>query len=91
MEQVQNWESVGSYLHVPYSKLQEIKQHPSTVREKSISVGHYWVSANPDASWEMLAGAFYWKAEEGASAMVTQYLPNGTFVVYAVVFHFLNF
>ena len=90
MEQVQNWESVGKYLHVPYSKLQEINQHPSTVREKSKGVGCFWVNSDPDASWEVLAGAFYWKEEGRAAAMVTQYLPNGTFVFYVLMFHFLN-
>ena len=77
MGKVGDWERVGEWLDVPYSKLQEIKQLSTSDREKSQSLGRYWVTNAPGASWERLGHALYYKGEETAAAMVKQYLPKG--------------
>ena len=74
MAEVRDWESVGSWLNVPYSKRQEIMQQSSTEREKCLAVGDYWVNTDPDASWERLAWVLYQSQEEKALAVVKQYL-----------------
>ena len=53
------WERVGFQLLVPHSKLQEIKQLSASDREKSQSLGRYWVTNAPGASWERLGYALY--------------------------------
>ena len=79
MEEVENWEMVvdDMGLHIPDCKLQEIKQHPSTGREKNFAVVEYWFNTEPFASWKGLAKTLYWKAEERAVAMAMSYLPKG--------------
>ena len=74
MAEVEEWDSVGIWLHVPDSKRQEIKQQSSTKREKSLALGDYWVNTDPDASWEGLARALYKRGEERALAVTKQYL-----------------
>ena len=44
MAEVRNWRRVGSWLDVPDSKVQEIRQQSSTEREKSLALGDYWVT-----------------------------------------------
>ena len=46
-------------------------------REKSQSLGKYWVTTAPGASWERLGNALYREGEETAAAMVKQYLSKG--------------
>ena len=75
MEKVQNWEEVGSKLGVPSSKRDEIEEQSSTEMEKSHQVGQYWVSTDPDASWEELGRGLYRSGEETAAMMVKEYLP----------------
>ena len=73
-------ESVGTGLHVPYSKRQEIKQQPSTEREKNLELGDYWVNTDPNASWEKLARALYRCYPGGGErplGVVKQYLQQG--------------
>ena len=77
MAEVGNWESVGTALGVSYSKQKEIRQQSSTERKKSLALGDYWVNADPDASWEKLTRALYWKGEERAVAVTKQYLQEG--------------
>ena len=77
MAEVGDWERVGSWLDVPYSKLQEIKQQSSTEREKSLALGDYWVNTDPHASWEKLARVLYKIGEERALAVAKQYLQQG--------------
>ena len=77
MGEVGDWERVGQWLEIPDSKLQEIKQLSTSDREKSRSLGKYWVTTVPGASWERLGYALYNKGEETAAAMVKQYLPKG--------------
>ena len=83
MGEVGDWERVargGMYtlgLGIPDSKLQEIKQLSSSEREKSQSLGRYWVTNAPGASWEVLGNVLYQEGEETALAMVKQYLPKG--------------
>ena len=74
MAEVKNWIGVGISLGVPPSKLEEISQQSSTVREKSLALGDYWVNTDPDASWERLARELYRKGEERAAAVTKQYL-----------------
>ena len=69
--------SITFGLRIPDSKLQEIKQLSTSDREKSQSLGRYWVTNAPGASWERLGHALYYKGEETAAAMVKQYLPKG--------------
>ena len=76
MAEVGDWVVVGSLLGVRYSKRQEIKQS-STVREKRLALGDYWVNTDPDASWERLAGVLYQCGEKRALAVTKQYLPQG--------------
>ena len=77
MGKVQRWERVGGMfgLNVPPSKLQEIKELPSTEMEKCLELGKYWVNTHPDSSWEQLGTALYESGEERAATMVKQYLP----------------
>ena len=77
MGEVGDWERVGLELDVPHYKRQEIKQLSTSQREKSQSLGRYWVTNAPGASWEVLGSALYEKGEETALAMVKQYLPKG--------------
>ena len=77
MGEVGNWERVGQWLGVPHSKRQEIKQLSTSDREKSQSLGRYWVTNAPGASWESLGNALYKQGKERALAMVKQYLPKG--------------
>ena len=77
MGKVGDWERVGSRLDVPHSKLQEINQVSTSEREKSHSLGRYWVTTAPGASWEVLGDALYQEGEETVLAMVKQYLPKG--------------
>ena len=77
MEKVGDWEWVEQELGVPYPKHQEIKQLSTSEREKSCSLGRYWVSTAPDASWEVLGRALYTCRKETALVMVKQYLPKG--------------
>ena len=81
MAEVGNWRRVGIGLGVPESKLQKIRKQSSTVREKSLALGDYWVNTAPDASWEKLAQVFYRKGEEKAAAVMKQYLPQGMCVL----------
>ena len=74
MAEVGNWESVGSELDVPPPKRQEINQQSSTVRDKSLALGDYWVNTDPDASCEKLARVLYRWGEERAAAVMKQYL-----------------
>ena len=73
--------SVGIWLGVPLSKREEIRQHSSTEREKSLALGDYWVNTDPDASWEKLAVALYKEGEERAAAVMKQYLQQGMCVL----------
>ena len=77
MGEVGDWERVGSELGVPDSKQQEINQLSTSEREKSQSLGRYWTTNAPGASWERLGNALYKEGEETAAAMVKQYLPKG--------------
>ena len=77
MGEVGDWERVGYELHIPDSKQQEINQLSTSDREKSRSLGRYWVTTAPGASWERLGNALYKCGEETALAMVKQYLPKG--------------
>ena len=77
MAEVGNWVEVGSWLGVPVSKRQEIKQQSSTEREKSLALGDYWVNTDPEASWEKLARVLYQVGEERALAVTKQYLQQG--------------
>ena len=77
MGKVGDLEAMGSWLGVPHSKLQEIKQLSTFEREKSQSLGRYWVTTAPGASWEVLGDALYSRGEETALAMVKQYLSKG--------------
>ena len=77
MEEVVNWTMVGNWLGVPDSNVQQIKQQSSSERDKSHSLGRYWVNTDPDASWVKLSGILYKRGEETATAMVKQYLPKG--------------
>ena len=79
MEKVKKWELVvdGMGLMIPDCKLREIKQRPSTEREKILSVVEYWLNTYPSASWIGLAKTLYRKAEEKAVAMARNYLPIG--------------
>ena len=61
-------------LGVPPSKLQEIPQQSSTKREKSLTLGDYWVNTDPHASWERLGMVLYQVGEERALAVTKQYL-----------------
>ena len=74
MAEVGNWWIVGSLLGVPYSKLKKIKQQSSTEREKSLTLGDYWVNTAPHASWEKLGMELYQRKEERALAVTKQYL-----------------
>ena len=77
MGKVGNWERVGLWLGVPHSKQQEIKLLSTSERKKSHSLGKYWVTNAPGASWKVLGRALYEEGEETALAMVKQYLPKG--------------
>ena len=74
MAEVGHWDSVGIGLGVPHSKLLEISQQSSTVREKRFALGDHWVNTDPDASWEKLATVLYKRGEERAVAVTKQYL-----------------
>ena len=73
-EVVGNWQWVGIGLGVPLLKVLEISQQSSTVRERSLALGDYWVNTAPDASWERLARALYHNGEHRALAVTKQYL-----------------
>ena len=77
MAEVENWERVGRWLGVPYSKRHEIMQQSSTEREKSLALGDYWVNTAPNASWEVLSRGLYLSGEKGALAVTKQYLQQG--------------
>ena len=77
MAEVGNWEMVGFWLNVPFTKREKISQQSSTEREKSLAVGDYWVNTALDASWEKLAKVLYKEGEERAGAVMKQYLPQG--------------
>ena len=80
MAKVRNWRGVGVDLGVPDSKLLEIIQQSSTEREKSLTLGDYWVNTDPDASWEKLARELYCRypgGEERPLGVVKQYLQQG--------------
>ena len=77
MAEVGDWRSVGISLDVPFSKRLEIMQQSSTEREKSLTLGDYWVNTDPDASWERLARALYHCEEERTLAVMKQYLQQG--------------
>ena len=77
MRELEEWDKFGGCLDVPDCKLQEIKQHLSTPREKCDMLGECWVSSDADASWEKLARALYRMGEKRALAMAKQYLQQG--------------
>ena len=83
MAEVGDWWDVGDWLDVPLSKRQEIRQQSSTEREKSLTLGDYWVNTAPDASWEELARVLYQWEEERALAVMKQYLQQGMCVLVA--------
>ena len=74
MAKVENWVDLGNCLDVHGSKQQEIIQQSSTGREKCLALGEYWVTADPDASWEILARRLYHWGEKKALAVTKQYL-----------------
>ena len=78
MEEVRDWLGVGYTLQVPYSKVKQIKQQSSSERDKSCSLGRYWVNADPETSWIKLSRILYKKEEMGALEIVERYLPKGT-------------
>ena len=80
MGEVGDWERVAYELRVPRSKRQEIKQLSTSDREKSQSLGRYWLNTFPGASWQMLGHALYNCGEEKALVMVKQYLPKGMYI-----------
>ena len=80
MGEVGDWESVGEWLDVPHSKLQEIKQQSYTERDRSRLAGEYWVNTDPNASWRCLADVLYELGEDRALLMVKQYLPKGMYI-----------
>jgi len=87
MGKVEDWVRVArgdgiftSGLGFPDSKLLEIKQQSSSERDKSRSLGRYWVNTDPDASWVRLGRVLYKVGEETAAVMVKQYLPKGMLV-----------
>jgi len=82
MGEVGDWERVADVfgLGVPQSKQQEIKQLSTSEREKSHSLGRYWVTTAPGACWDRLGRALYEEEEETALAMVKQYLPKGMYI-----------
>ena len=73
-EVVGDWGRVGIDLGVPVSKVVEIIQQSSAVREKSLALGDYWVNTDPGASWEKLATSLYRMGEHRAVAVTKQYL-----------------
>ena len=75
MGEVGDRERVWGLLGVPASKQAEITQQSSTEGEKSRALSQYWVNCYPDASWERLASALYFRGEERAAVMAGQYLP----------------
>ena len=79
MEKVKNWELVvdDMGLMIPDCKLQEIKERPSTEREKIFAVIEYWFNTYPSVSWIGLTKTLYRKAEERAVAMARNYLQKG--------------
>ena len=83
---VESWKKVAkgslntSGLRIPDFKIQEIKQQSSTKKDRSHSLGRYWVYTDPDASWVKLAHVLYEEEEEKALVMVKKYLPKGMFV-----------
>ena len=81
MAEVGDWKNVGFELDVPESKWEEISQQSSTEREKSLTLGDYWVNTAPDASWEKLAWVLYQEGEEKAAAVMKQYFPQGMCVL----------
>jgi len=87
MGEVENWEAVAQGsdilrhgLSIPYSKQQQIKQQSSSEREKSHSLGEYWVNTDPDASWVELGWALYKEGEERAAVMAKHYLLEGMYI-----------
>ena len=74
MAKVGDWKGVGGMLGVPPSKLLQISKPSSTVREKRLAVGDYWVNTAPDASWERLAVVLHQWGEKRAVAVTRQYL-----------------
>ena len=76
-ELVGDWRRVGIKLGVPLFKLVGIREQSSTEREKSLTLGDYWVNTDPDASWEKLARVLYQWGEERAIAVTKQYLQQG--------------
>ena len=77
MGEVRDWERVGTWLDVKKSKLQEIRRQALSEREKSHSLGRYWVNTDPNASWVKLGRVLYDEKEWTAVTMVKQYLPTG--------------
>ena len=77
MADVGSWRVLGRGLGVSDSKLREISQQSSTVKERSLALGEYWVNTAPDASWEELARVLYQEGEERALAVTKQHLQQG--------------
>ena len=84
---VRDWYYLGSYfsgLGVPYTVRGEIRDNPAmTEEDKRTEVLLYFLRNVPMASWEMVAGALYWRKEERALQAVKKFLTvsTGTSVV----------
>ena len=60
------WEEyvgLGVWLHIPQSKMIEIKQNfPNTMDQKKQFI-YYWMQKDPLATWRRLIKALYWMGE----------------------------
>lgn len=74
MKKVEDWESVGAWLHVPRSKEEEIEMTHQTDEDRSCAIGKYYVCTVHDASWEEISGALYLHEEKGALKVAKNYL-----------------
>ena len=65
LEEWKSWEELGLgfWLHIPQSKMTEIKQNfPNTIDQKKQYI-YYWMQKDPLATWRRLINALYWKDE----------------------------
>ena len=79
---VRDWYDLGNYhygLGVPYTVLNKIRDNPAmTEEDKRTEVLLYFLRNVPMASWEMVAGALYWRKEERALQVVKKFLTVST-------------
>ena len=87
VEGVRDWETLAAYAGVPESTRLNIKRRYSTKDDQKKAVWEYFLACAPNATWQTIAGQFYFMKETTALERARKYFqrPSGTDTITIVV------